>query len=43
MSADDSKEVVEAVVEGDGVIETEVEGVGVVLDVSGEVERRGDF
>ena len=38
MSADDSEEVVEAVVEGDGVIETEVEGEGVMLDVSGVVE-----
>ena len=38
MSADDSKEVVEAVVEGDGVMETEVEGEGVMLDVSGVVE-----
>ena len=38
MSADDSKEVAEAVVEGDGVIETEVEGEGVMLDVSGVVE-----
>ena len=38
VSVDDSKEVVEAVVEGDGVIETEVEGEGVMLDVSEVVE-----